>query len=125
VDQELFFHRGRLIIPVNDHAEDLIFNVWTSISQENFNMRIELWEDVNRTTQTPYFGWLQTEIPSYGKTLNIKTTALEQEPGIIPLIRIIEDDHRLTIDQTNGISYQQALQIVGEALRFEHLFSNG
>lgn len=42
VDKEHFFHRGRIIIPILDYHQSLIFNVLTSISEENFKKRNEL-----------------------------------------------------------------------------------
>ena len=120
VDKAHFFHRGRLTIPITDHNSDLIFNVWTSISQENFCKRMELWEDPKRTAEAPYFGWLQTIVPTYTDTLNIKTIAIEQSPGHIPEITSTEEGHKLTIDQQNGISYQTAKKIVDEIMRNQH-----
>lgn len=93
-----YFHRRRLIIPIIDHAENLIFNVWTSISKENFELRNEIWNEPNRTGHGPYFGWLQTVVPTYGDTLNIKIIALENEAGLIPTIEVIEDFHPLRTD---------------------------
>lgn len=120
VDNEKFFHRGRLTIPIIDHNNDLVFNVWTSISQKKFTRRMDLWEDQDRTSQAPYFGWLQTTVKNYGDTLNIKTVAVEQEICLIPEIRSIEEGHKLTIDQENGIDYKRAVAIVDEILKDQH-----
>jgi hypothetical protein len=120
VDGEHFFHRGRLTLPIIDYKEDLIFNVWTSISPTNFSIRMDLWNDLNRIKQEPYFGWLQTIVPTYGDTLNIKTIAIEQEVGFIPEIKSIEENHPLTIDQTNGITYKKATEIVDKILHALH-----
>ncbi|HEU4789656.1 MAG TPA: DUF2199 domain-containing protein [Flavobacterium sp.] len=120
VDKQHFFHRGRITIPIIDHTENLIFNVWTSISEDNFAKRMDLWEDPSRISEEPYFGWLQTIVPTYGDTLNIKAIAKEQEVGIIPEIKCIEEKHRLTIDQEKGITYKQASEIVAKILREQH-----
>lgn len=120
VDEQHFFHRGRLIIPITDHHENLTFNVWTSISAEKFSKRLNLWEDKSRIKEEPYFGWLQTLIATYGDTLNIKTIAVEQEVGLIPEIKSIEEGHRLTIDQENGITYKKAVEIVDEIMKQQH-----
>jgi len=120
VDEQHFFHRGKLTIPIIDHNENLIFNVWTSISAVNFGKRMDLWEDPNRIKEGPYFGWLQTTVPTYGDTLNIKTIATEQEPGVIPEIKSIEEGHLLTIDQENGITFERAVEIVDEIIRQQH-----
>ena len=120
VDKEHFFHRGRLTIPIIDHTENLIFNVWTSISEDNFGIRIDFWEDPKRLDQERYFGWLQTIVPTYGDTLNIKTFAIEQAVGLIPEIKVIEENHPLKFDQDNGITYKKTLEIVDKIMREQH-----
>jgi hypothetical protein len=120
IDDTYFFHRGRLTIPIIDHYEDFAFDIWTSISRENFEIRINLWEDENRTKQEPYFGWLQTMVPNYGETLSLKTIAIEQELGFIPEIKCIEENHPLTIDQENGITLEKAKEMVENILRESH-----
>lgn len=120
VDKEHFFHRGRLIIPIIDHTENLVFNVWTSISEENFRIRMDFWEDSKRVDQEPYFGWLQTIVPTYSDTLNIKTIAIEQAVGLIPEIKVVEENHPLKFDQDNGITYKKTLEIVDKILRELH-----
>lgn len=120
IDLQHFFHRGRLTIPIIDHDEDLIFNVWTTVSSENFEKRMDLWENPERINEEPYFGWLQTKVPTYGETVNMKTIAIEQKVGIIPIIKSIEVEHSLTFDQENGITYEKARKIVDEIMRQEH-----
>jgi hypothetical protein len=120
VDEQHFFHRGRITIPINDHNESLVFNVWTSISKENFEIRNDLWNNPERVNQAPYFGWLQTVVPTYNKTINIKTIARENEPGLIPDIEVIEEDHPLRHDQQNGITFETALEKVQEILKGWH-----
>jgi hypothetical protein len=120
VDKKYFFHRGRLTIPIIGHTENLMFDVWTSISEDNYEIRMDLWEDAERVNQPPYFGWLQTIVPTYGNTLNIKTIAIEQPVGLIPEIKIIEENHPLKIDKDNGITYKKALEIVDKILREQH-----
>lgn len=116
VIDEHYFHRGILTIPITDHDEDLVFNVWTTISEDNFQKRNKLWRKAKRIKEQPYFGWLQTQIPTYGNTINIKTRAFEQKVGYIPKIEVIEENHPLTIDQSNGITFEKAKEIVWKIL---------
>ncbi len=120
IDEIHFFHRGRLCIPINDCEEDLIFDVWTSISKGNFEKRMDLWEDPNRIYQAPYFGWLQTNVPTYENTLNMKTIAIECEVGLIPKIQMIDENHPLAMDQEKGIALAEAVVIVNQILRMQH-----
>ena len=120
VDDEHFFHRGRLTIPIKDYDQDLIFNVWTTISKDNFIKRNTLWNDPRRIEEKPYFGWLQTTVPTYSNTINIKTIAIENEVGLIPTIEIIEEEHPLAIDQKDGITLDRAMEIVDLILNQLH-----
>ncbi len=63
---------------------------------------------------------MQTNVPTYGETLNIKTIAIEQNVGLIPEIKSIEEGHLLTIEQENGITYKRALEIVDEIMKYQH-----
>ncbi len=124
VDEEYFFIRGRLTIPIIDYEEDLIFDVWTTLSEKNFIRTNELWNDKDRVNELPYFGWLQTYIPTYGNTLNIKTEVITQEVGVIPKVVVIEENHPLALDQTNGITLEKALSIVTEIIPDLHQETN-
>ncbi|WP_299700777.1 DUF2199 domain-containing protein [uncultured Pontibacter sp.] len=124
VDEEHFFVRGRLTIPINDYEEDLIFNVWTSLSEENFIRTNELWNDADRVNEPPYFGWLQTYVPTYDDTLNIKTEVITQEVGIIPRVVVTEENSPLALDQANGITLEKALSIVTEIIPDLHQETN-
>jgi hypothetical protein len=120
IDNEHCFHRGRITIPIIDYTENLVFDIWTSISADNFNIRVGLWEDPKRVEHEPYFGWLQSIVPTYGNTINIKTIAVEQTLGLIPEIKVIEEGHPLQVDQEKGISFKKALEIVDNIMRVQH-----
>lgn len=120
VDKTHFFHRGRVKIPILDFQEDLYFDILTSISRENFEIRMDCWESLNRKDFGPYFGWVQNQIPTYENTINLKSVAIEQSVGTIPEIEIIEENHQLGIDQKNGITYKKAREIVQYILKSQH-----
>ena len=73
VDEEHFFIRARIEIPVIDSEELFCWNVWTSLSETNFIRTNEKLDDPERVGEPPYFGWLQTVIPGYTNTINIRT----------------------------------------------------
>jgi hypothetical protein len=52
--------------------------------------------------------------------LNKKTIAIENEVGLIPTIQMIEENCKLTSDQENGVSIDEAKKIVNQILRTEH-----
>lgn len=77
---------------------------------------MDFWEDPLRVNEEPYFGWLNTNIPTYGNTINLKMIAIEQEVGYIPDIMVTEENHPLKLDQERGISMDKALDIVHKIL---------
>ncbi|WP_226163456.1 DUF2199 domain-containing protein [Hymenobacter terricola] len=116
IDESHFFIRARIEIPVIDSDEVFCWNVWTSLSEANFRRTNEVWDDPERVNEPAYFGWLQTTIPGYPETLNIKTMLHTQEPGIIPRVEVIEENHRLADEQLSGITWQRVVELVEIAM---------
>lgn len=111
IDNEFFFVRSCLEIPILESAEALVWGVWVSLSEKSFDRMNELWTNSGRESELPYFGWLSTEIPSYPSTLNLKTQVHTQPVGERPLIELEPSDHPLAIDQRDGISMARVQEI--------------
>ena len=120
IDEEHFFVRGHLTIPINDHSKNLTWNVWTTISRENFTRVNDLWNDPERVNEEPYFGWFETIIPTYSQTINIKSLIHTEPVGLIPTIEIIEENHQLRKDQQEGITLERAFIIVDSVMKDQH-----
>jgi hypothetical protein len=120
IDFDHFFHRAKLVIPIIDYNHDLVFNVWTTISEENFKKRRELWNNPKRIGAKPYYGLLRSLIPAYENTLDLEIKTFEDEVGLLPGIEIAEHMHPLTIDQNNGITFRKAVEIVSNILEEQH-----
>jgi hypothetical protein len=116
VDEEHYFILGNLSLPVRGKRAELTWTVWTSLSEKNFMRASELWEEVGREAEPPYFGWLGNQIPGYPKSLNIKTVVHTQPVGVRPLIEVIEEDHPIARDQRRGLSLKRYHALVQEAL---------
>jgi hypothetical protein len=106
IDDEHFFVRGLLEIPVLDSDGPFAWSVWVSSSKANFQRATELWNDSNRVSEPAYFGWLCNSIPGYPETLHLKTAVHTREVGLRPLIELEATDHLLSIEQRNGITAQ-------------------
>lgn len=114
VDDEHYFIRGVIKIPIHDYEQDLGFGVWVSQKKENFETYIENYDtpDID-----PFFGWLSNEFKFGGvPTLNLKTMAHFQGNGQRPLIKLDESDHPLSVAQRNGISIDEAWKIAHDYL---------
>lgn len=120
VDDEHFFIRGCLEIPVLDGPGPFVWGVWASLARGSFKHVMQLWADPERHEQPPYFGWLQTELPGYpGTTLNLKTLVHSRPVGQRPRIELEPTDHPLAVEQREGITMARVQQIVEALLHGE------
>lgn len=114
VDNEHYFIRGVLKIPIHDYDYDLGFGVWVSQKKENFEAYLD---NYHTPDIGPFFGWLSNEFRFGGQpTTSLKTMALFQGNGQRPLIELEESNHPLSVAQRNGISLDQAWEIVHDYL---------
>jgi hypothetical protein len=120
IDFTSFFHKVQIAIPIIDFDKSLIFEVWATLSEDNFNKRRKLWNNPKRNNSKPYFGLLRSAIPCYPNTLDVEVKAFEEELGLLPGIEIAEHIHPLTIDQTNGITFKRAIDLASAMLKHEH-----
>ncbi|WP_338789798.1 DUF2199 domain-containing protein (plasmid) [Priestia megaterium] len=111
MDQQYFFIRGCLEIPIIDSKETFIWDAWISLSENNFNRTIDLWETKGREQEPPYFGWFSISIPGYPETLNLKTNVHTRAVGYRPLIELEPTDHPLAIEQREGITLERVAEI--------------
>lgn len=114
VDDEFYFIRGLLKIPIHNYEQDLGFGVWVSQKKENFETYLDNYDMPNIG---PFFGWLSNEFKFGGEsTLGLKTMAHFQGNGLRPLIELGESQHPLYLAQRNGISLDEAWKIVHDYL---------
>ena len=114
IDNEHYFVRGHIEIPVTGSSEPFIWSVWVSLSEESFSHMSESWDEEGREANKPYFGWLCTKLPCYENTLHLRTSVQTQKIGNVPLITLEPSEHLLSIEQSSGISTQRVHEIVHE-----------
>ncbi|MGE6592097.1 DUF2199 domain-containing protein [Bacillus mycoides] len=111
MDDEHYFIRGCLEIPIIDYHENFIWTVWVSLSKESYDKVLEEWDERGRENSDPHFGWLSVEIPVYPETLNLKTNVHIREVGMAPYVELELTDHPLAIEQRNGITLERVKKI--------------
>ena len=115
IDENHFFIRGCLELPVIDSDEPLIWGVWCSLSEESFQRTSEIWEQEGRDSEPSFFGWHSTALPLYPDTLHLKTQVHTRTVGQRPFIELEATDHPLAIEQRDGITMDRVREIA-EAL---------
>ncbi|OME78209.1 hypothetical protein BK120_23865 [Paenibacillus sp. FSL A5-0031] len=112
IDEQFFYIRGHIEIPIINSNEKFIWSVWVSLSGENFLKSNELLNVQGRENEQPYFGWLSTELSIYPiSTLSLKTMVHTQEVGAVPLIELEQTDHPLAVEQREGITMERVIEI--------------
>src|SRR5262249_35887668 len=91
IDDESFFVRGVIEIPVLEYPAGFGIGVWVSQKRENYHTYLE---NFDSDAIGPFFGWLCNNIRFYGKeTLNLKTMAYYRGKDLRPAIAIEPSDH--------------------------------
>ena len=111
IDDEWFFVRGCLEVPVRDHEEPFSWGVWCSVSQSAFQRYEELFEQVDRQAGESFFGWLCSAIPGYPETQQLKTMLRLRAWPTRPLVELEPTGHPLAIEQRDGITVARAREI--------------
>jgi hypothetical protein len=86
VDQQWFFIRGCLEIPVAGSSEPFLWGLWASVLEPAFDEISETWEKNGREeVHGPFKGRLANSLSVYAGTLNVKVSIAIQPVGTRPL----------------------------------------
>jgi hypothetical protein len=116
IDGTKFFIRGRIVVPIRELEEPFIWGVWAEISPKSFIRTQELWKIQGREQEPPYPGWLDTEIPPYGNTINLEVAVRTQVVGRRPHFELTDAEHPLAEEQRNGITLERIEEIASLCL---------
>jgi hypothetical protein len=111
IDDEHFFMRGNIQIPVHGQEARFSWTVWTSLSRGNFERALRLWDTPERANEPPYFGWLNNRLPPYPNTQSLATHVHTQPVGVRPFVELEPTDHPLAVEQREGITMARVQEI--------------
>ncbi len=111
IDDEHFFVRGCLEIPVLGSSEPFVWGVWVSLSEEHFFHFQELLGVEERAQHGPFFGWLCSPPRPYPDSLNLKTQVHLRNHGDRPRVELEPTEHPLALEQRNGITVERLAEI--------------
>lgn len=111
IDDDAFFIRGCLDVPIIGEKEPFSWGVWASLSERNFRHFEELYAEPKRAQHGPFFGWLCSHIWLYPDTLNLKTMVHLRDDGIRPFVELEPTDHPLAVEQRGGITLDRVGEI--------------
>ena len=115
VDNQKYFIRGLVEIPILGLNEPFLWGVWASVWKEDFEEMDKHWHVQGREKLIgPYKGRLNNSLSEYPDTLNLKCTIQVSVVGERPLFYIDEPDHPLAVEQKQGISLERVQQIASK-----------
>lgn len=119
-----FFIHALLQIPIKGSDQLFTWGVWCSLSEKSYLEIDDNWENPDRTSMGPYFGWLCSKVPEYPDTISLKTHVHQREVGMRPLVELEQTMHPLAIHQREGIDPEELNRIVS-VLFHQHENKNG
>jgi hypothetical protein len=119
IDGRDFYLRGRILVPIIGLDEPFVWGVWAEISPQNFIRANDLWDVAGREHEPGFPGWLNTELPIFGNTINLEVNVLTQPLGRRPHFAVSDPQHPLAIEQRNGIPLRRIEKIAEMILHSE------
>lgn len=111
IDNEDFFVRGTISLPIIGTSEMFRWGVWGSLSRGNFEEILETHADPKRVELPPMFSWLSTQISEYTGTLNLKMYAHVGDVDSRPDFQLEPTDHPLAQEFQHGITPERVREI--------------
>ncbi|MGI9412100.1 MAG: DUF2199 domain-containing protein [Hyphomicrobiales bacterium] len=121
IDEDAYYIRGLLEIPIEEVEEPFSWGVWVSQSRESFERYLETYDDDQ--TGDGSFGWLPVSMPGYDRArpgqeteylgCDVKWSSRGQRPLVVPH----ETDHPLYRDIVNGITWDRAVELARQVMR--------
>lgn len=110
IENEDFFIRGRLDIPILEAGGVFAWGVWVSVSRHNFELYQQVFRDPDQSRVGPFVGWLSNRLPGYPDTLKLKARAHLRDQQTRPSLELEPTDHPLAMEQRKGVTVQRIHQ---------------
>jgi hypothetical protein len=118
IDQDQFFLRGCIELPIVSSDEVFLWGVWARVHERDFDLIHENWDSMGRENRIgPFKGRLANSLSLYPETLSMKLAVHMQPAGQRPLFLLEEPDHPLTLEQQNGLALGKAREYACLLLR--------
>ena len=111
IDATAFYLKGLLGIPIEGSPDPFVWGVWLSVSAESYRRFVTLYDDVGRSADEQFFGWLCNELPSYPSTQLLKAMLHVREYPMRPWVELEPTSHPLAIDQRDGVTKTRTIEL--------------
>ena len=113
LDNEHFFVRCVLEIPIvgAPSGEKFAYGVWSSLSEKNFRIYADNFDEGTYDGLGPWFGWLSNRLHGYPDTLSMKCQVHPKVGRLRPSVELQAVDHPLALEQREGLTFDRLLEI--------------
>jgi hypothetical protein len=108
---EHFFVRCVFEIPVRGLADKFGYGVWSTLSQANFELYVDGFDDGVHSDMGPWFGWFSNRLPTFQHSLNQACRVHPQLDRQRPVISLDDPHHELARVQRDGITPERLLEL--------------
>jgi hypothetical protein len=119
LDDDLFFVRGLLELPIPTLESRFAYGVWIQVAQRDFTFLMEHWDDPAQLRFAPTDGTLANELGPYVATAGLPARLQPISPDLLPLVEVLAADHPLALDQRRGISESRSDELAARVLHPE------
>ena len=117
IDEEWFFVRGCIEIPVEGSEDPFIWGAWVSLSESSFQLFRQYLGEDQRSHIGPFPGWLCSDMKVYPQTcVNLKTSVHLRDHATRPYIELEPTDHPLAVEQRHGMTAERVAEIYAEMI---------
>jgi len=122
IDQEQFYIRGCIHLPIHDADGIFLWGLWARVHEKDYDEIEENWETNGREGKIgPYKGRLANSLSIYPATLNLKLQIEIQPVGTRPVFFLEEPEHPMTMEQQGGLTMQKAEEYACLLLRMQRI----
>lgn len=107
IDRQEYYICGNLELPIVDCEDRFSWDVWVSLSRENFERSLDIWDEDGREEEPPMPGTLGNTLIGYPQTLNLRLLVHTRPKGIKPFLEVLPAEHPLFHEQQVGITLQR------------------
>ena len=111
IDGENFIVRGVLKFYVEGLDDEFGFGVWSSLSRDNFDKYLEIFDDGIEETSPEWSSWFCSHLGYFGKTVGEKAWVIPQPNRQRPLIYFMNENSIIGQSHSAGLAASTLLEI--------------
>jgi hypothetical protein len=116
LDEEHFYLRGLLEIPVPELDSRFGYGTWVEVSAADFNDLLEHWYDADQSRLPTVDATLANELAPYADTAGLAVRVRPVSAERLPAVELADADHPLVAEQQAGISTARSDELAAAVL---------